>query len=234
LSTQERATAGSRELSSSWIGLLPAERADLLSRHPLPRAFSCGEADPSADQELPVQHDFHSRSLMQFLCVLILHLLEAEDVKILLQNLGEKLAVEQKRLQTLRPVEGGRSEQPRPASGDRGADEIVVLRCLSPPATRPSRAHLATQADETLGETPSENEQSRPRHNERAQRGGARNSTRSGPIYQARVRLERTKEWIDIAHYWHSVHRKDYEKLVILSEAERVFNDWISRLRGVE
>jgi hypothetical protein len=236
LSTQERAAAGSRELSSSRVGLPPADRTEPVSRHPLLRAFSCGEADLGTVRELLVQHHLYSRYFMRFLCALISNLPEVEDVKILLQNLVEELGVDQKSPGTLPSVDacsGRRAEQPPPAPGDGGADGIVS-GCSGSPKTRLSRTLLGAQTEENIRDKPSENDQSGPGHSERGRQTEALNSKRSGPIYQARMRLEATKEWIDIARYWHSVHREHDEKIIILSEAEQVFNDWIGRLRGVE
>ena len=96
MSTQEKAAAGSRELGSIWIGLLPSDGTKLLSHHPLLGAFSCGEADLGTVQELLVQHHLYSRYFTRFLCALISNLPEVEDVKILSQNLVEELGVDQK------------------------------------------------------------------------------------------------------------------------------------------
>jgi hypothetical protein len=59
-------------------------------------------------------------------------------------------------------------------------------------------------------------------------------SERAGPTYQARLKLEAAKEWIDIARHGQSLHRVDDEKTVILSEAAEVLHDWIGRLRHIE
>jgi hypothetical protein len=236
LSTQEKAAAGSRELSSTWIGLLPAERTELLSRHPLLRAFSCGAADLGTVQELLVQHHLYSRCFTRFLGALISNLPEVEDVKILLQNLVEDLGLDQKSSGTLPSVDacsGRHAEQPPRAPGVGGADGIVS-GCSGSPITRRSRMLLAAQTEESIRDKPSENEQSRPGHIEPGRQREALKSKRSGPIYQARVRLDATKEWLTIARHWYSVHREDDEKIVTLSEAEQVFNDWIGRLRGIE
>jgi hypothetical protein len=237
LSTQVRAAAGSRELSSTWTGLLPPDRTELPSRHPLLRAFSCGEADLGTVQELLVQHQLYSRYFTRFFGALISNLPEVEDVKILLQNLVEELGVDEKSAGTLPSVDacsGRRAQQPPCVPGNGGAGGIVFSECSGSPRTRPSRAPVAAQTEENIRDKPSENEQSRRGHSERGRQIEAFKSKPSGPIYQARVRLEATKEWIDIARYWHSVHREDNEKIVILSEAEQVFNNWIGRLRGVE
>jgi hypothetical protein len=80
----------------------------------------------------------------------------------------------------------------------------------------------------------SKSQKSRPDHSERGQQREALRGKRSGPTYQARVRLEAAKEWINIARYWQSVHCKDDKKLVTLSKAEQVLDVWIGRLRVIE
>jgi hypothetical protein len=232
--TLERAAADARELSSTSIGLLPADCAELAPGHPLLRAFSCGEADLGAVQELLVQHYLYSRDFTRFLCALISNLPDVERVKCLLENVGKELGVDHKSPGTLPTVAGsGRRIEHLPRTREDGADG-AVSGCSGSPRTRPSRTLLAAQTEENTRDKPSGNEQSRARHSERGRQARALKSKRSGPIYQARVRLEATKEWIDVARYWHSVHREDDEKIDILSEAEQVFNDWIGRLRGVE
>jgi hypothetical protein len=59
-------------------------------------------------------------------------------------------------------------------------------------------------------------------------------SERTGPTYQARLKLEAAKEWIAVARHGQSFHREDDEKTVILSEAAEVLDDWIGRLRDIE
>jgi hypothetical protein len=71
---------------------------------------------------------------------------------------------------------------------------------------------------------PSESEQSRHGHGERGWQREALKSERSGPIYQARMKLEAAKEWIAVARHGQSFHSEDGEKTVILSEAEAVFD----------
>ncbi len=80
----------------------------------------------------------------------------------------------------------------------------------------------------------SESEQSRHGHSERGRHREALKSERAGPTYQARLKLEAAKEWIDVARHGQSFHREDDEKTVILSEAAEVLDDWIGRLRDIE
>jgi hypothetical protein len=56
----------------------------------------------------------------------------------------------------------------------------------------------------------------------------------AGPTYQARLKLEAAKEWIDVARHGQSLHPEDDEKTVILSEAAEILEDWIDRLRDIE
>jgi hypothetical protein len=56
----------------------------------------------------------------------------------------------------------------------------------------------------------------------------------AGPTYQARLKLEAAKEWIDVARHGQSLRREDDEKAVILSEAAEVLDDLIGRLRDIE
>ena len=79
---------------------------------------------------------------------------------------------------------------------------------------------------------PSESEQSRHGHSERGRRREALKS--AGPTYQARLKLEAAKEWIDVARHGQSLRRDDHEKTVILCEAAEVLDDWIGRLREIE
>jgi hypothetical protein len=81
---------------------------------------------------------------------------------------------------------------------------------------------------------PSEREQSQHGHSEPGRQREALRSERSGPIYQARLKLEAAKEWIDVARHGHSFHCADGENTVILSKAKEVFDDWIGRLREIE
>ena len=81
---------------------------------------------------------------------------------------------------------------------------------------------------------PSESEQRRHGHSEPGRQREALKSERSGPIYQARMKLEAAKEWIDVARHGRSFHCEDDEKTVPLSEAAEVFDDWIGRLRDIE
>ena len=80
----------------------------------------------------------------------------------------------------------------------------------------------------------SESEQSRHGHSERGRRREALKSERTGPTYQARLKLEAAKEWIAVARHGQSFHREDDEKTVILSEAAEVLDEWIGRLRDIE
>ncbi len=160
---------------------------------------------------------------------------ELSSTSIGLQNDGKELGVDHKSPGTLPTVAGsGRRIEHLPRAREDGGADGAVSGCSGSPRTRPSRTLLAVQTEENTRDKPSGSEQSRARHSERGRQARALKSKRSGPIYQARVRLEATKEWIDVARYWHSVHREDDEKIDILSEAEQVFNDWIGRLRGVE
>jgi hypothetical protein len=59
-------------------------------------------------------------------------------------------------------------------------------------------------------------------------------SERAGPTYQARLKLEAAKEWIDVARHGQSLRREHDEKTVILSEVAEVLRDWIGRLRDIE
>jgi hypothetical protein len=93
---------------------------------------------------------------------------------------------------------------------------------------------FAGKQGRTSVDKPSESEQGRYGHSERRWQREALKSERSGPVYQARIKLEAAKEWIAVARHGRSFHCEDGEETVILSEAEAVFDDWIGRLRDIE
>lgn len=81
-------------ISLIWTEWLAAQDLDQLSQHPLLLALERNEASLATLKTLLVQHGHYSRHFTRYLCALMGHLQDADDVLALMENMREEMGVD--------------------------------------------------------------------------------------------------------------------------------------------